>query len=96
MAGACGQTAAYPLDTVRRVLQVQDVKVKRGGTRYDGMLAALTGIARRDGIVGGLYAGLSVNFVKVVPSVAISFVVFEATKQALDEWAGASTAPRRP
>jgi len=94
VAGACGQTAAYPLDTVRRVLQVQDVKVKRGGERYDGMLSALIGIARRDGIVGGLYAGLSVNFVKVVPSVAISFVVFEAVKKRLDEWAGESAAAR--
>ena len=83
-AGACGQTVAYPLDTVRRVLQVQDVKVKHSGVRYGGMLEALVGIGRRDGIVRGLYAGLTVNIVKVIPSVAISFVCFEAVKGALD------------
>ena len=113
-AGACGQTAAYPLDTVRRILQVvnersihsrieripvsrsnrmmassparalqvQDVKVKHGGVRYAGMVDALGGVVRRDG-VRALYAGLGVNILKVVPSVSISFVVFEAARDRL-------------
>ncbi len=87
IAGAAGQTAAYPLDTVRRILQVQDQKgayTSGGVEKYDGMLDALVRLARRDGI-GALYRGLGANYLKVVPSVSVAFVVFEATKKALEE-----------
>mmetsp|Transcript_69620 Transcript_69620/g.115658 ORF Transcript_69620/g.115658 Transcript_69620/m.115658 type:complete len:314 (-) Transcript_69620:234-1175(-) len=90
VAGSLGQTAAYPLDTVRRILQVQDVKVKHAGVRYTGMIDCVVGIIRRDGI-GALYAGLTANYLKVVPAVSISFVVYEACKDALVNSFGVST-----
>ena len=82
IAGTAGQTIAYPLDTVRRILQVQDQKVRGGGEKYTGMVDALVGLARRDGVLA-LYNGLMVNYLKVIPSVSISFLVFETAKEAL-------------
>ena len=85
--GAAGQTAAYPLDTVRRILQVQDQKgayTSGGVEKYNGMFDALVRLARRDGI-GALYRGLGANYLKVVPSVATAFVVFEFSKKSLEE-----------
>ena len=87
IAGAAGQTAAYPLDTVRRILQVQDQKgayTSGGVEKYNGMFDALVRLARRDGI-GALYRGLGANYLKVVPSVATAFVVFEFSKKSLEE-----------
>ena len=87
-AGMVGQTAAYPLDTVRRILQVQDIKVKPGyGDTYDGMIDAIVKLTRRDGFFS-LYRGLFANYLKVIPAVSISFVVFEATKTELERTFG--------
>ena len=84
VAGACAQTVAYPLDTVRRILQVQDtvhaVQTAPRSEAYTGMLDCLVRLVRRDGVLA-LYSGLGANYLKVVPSVGVSFVVFEATKQ---------------
>ena len=83
-AGACGQTVAYPLDTVRRILQVQQVKVKRDGVKYAGMIDCFVGVVKRDGFLA-LYHGLFANYLKVIPSVAISFTVFESVQKQLKE-----------
>jgi solute carrier family 25 phosphate transporter 23/24/25/41 len=82
LAGACGQTIAYPLDTVRRILQVQHVKVKRDGVKYAGMVDCFLGVVKRDGFLA-LYHGLFANYLKVIPSVAISFTVFEYIQKQL-------------
>ena len=83
-----GRPAAYPLDTVRRILQVQDIKVKPGyGDTYDGMIDAIVKLTRRDGFFS-LYRGLFANYLKVIPAVPISFVVFEATKTELERTFG--------
>lgn len=39
-------------------------------------------IVRTEGL-GGLYRGLTPNFMKVIPSVSISYVVYEYLKRAL-------------
>ena len=86
MAGACAQTVAYPLDTVRRILQVQDtvhaVQTAPPTERYTGMLDCLVRLVRRDGVLA-LYSGLWANYLKVVPSVGIAFVVYEQVKGSL-------------
>lgn len=86
LAGACAQTVAYPLDTVRRILQVQDTVhvVQQSGEAYTGMIDCLVRLVRRDGVLT-LYSGLGANYLKVVPSVGISFVVYEASKQWLKD-----------
>jgi len=84
VAGMCGQTVAYPFDTVRRNLQVQSMKVRKGEPLpYKGMIDCFRTIVRRDGVTA-LYSGLWPNYLKCVPSVSISFVTFEHSKRLLD------------
>mmetsp|Transcript_21499 Transcript_21499/g.38624 ORF Transcript_21499/g.38624 Transcript_21499/m.38624 type:complete len:122 (-) Transcript_21499:641-1006(-) len=83
-AGVCGQTVSYPLDTIRRILQVQDLKAEghKDAIRYSGMIDAATRIVRTEG-PGALYRGILPNYIKVIPSVSISFLAFENAKEAL-------------
>lgn len=79
IAGLVSQTASYPLEVVRRRMQV-------GGAVGDGhrLTIAETGrtIFREKG-VRGFWVGLSIGYVKVVPMVAVSFWVYERGKLAL-------------
>lgn len=82
-AGTTGQTVAYPLDVVRRRMQMVGWKdATHGGAAYSGMLDAFRQTLRREG-VGALYKGLVPNSVKVVPSIAIAFVTYEVMKDLL-------------
>ena len=72
LAGTTGQVVAYPLDTIRRRLQVQGF----GGATYQyggSIRAAMAQIVREEG-VQGLYRGLAANLCKVAPAVSLSFV----------------------
>ena len=59
-----------------------DKAIRSAQERYAGMVDCFVRLVRRDG-VGALYSGLTANYLKVVPAVGISFVVFEATKERL-------------
>lgn len=87
VAGVCGQTVAFPLDTVRRILQVQSMsggrKVKEGNPTSRGMIDCMRGIVRRHGLVG-LYHGYAANLLKAAPQVAVSFAAFEKTRELLE------------
>lgn len=94
IAGIVAQTTTYPLDVVRRRMQVEGLKYRQppvalGAPHFpDGKLpqstpAALVAIARREGW-RVLYAGLSINYMKVVPSTAIGFTLYDYLKSALD------------
>lgn len=92
IAGTMGQTVAYPLDVVRRRMQMVGWKdassVITGDGRgkapieYSGMVDAFKKTVRHEG-VGALYKGLVPNSVKVVPSIAIAFVTYEKVKDIL-------------
>ncbi|XP_074269466.1 mitochondrial carrier protein CoAc2 [Silene latifolia] len=79
VAGLLGQTFTYPLDVVRRQMQVERV-YKAGNEK--GTLQILTMIAREQGWKQ-LFSGLSLNYLKVVPSVAIGFTVYDTMKSYL-------------
>lgn len=79
VAGACGQTAAYPLDLLRRRFQMSSLRPE-GGAAYKSTLSGLSAIVREEGVLG-LYKGLLPNFIKVVPSIAIMFTTNELLKQ---------------
>lgn len=79
VAGACGQTAAYPLDLLRRRFQMSSLR-PGGGAAYKSTLSGLSAIVREEGVLG-LYKGLLPNFIKVVPSIAIMFTTNELLKQ---------------
>jgi solute carrier family 25 phosphate transporter 23/24/25/41 len=56
------------------------------GTQYSykgGILSTMRQIVREEG-VRGLYKGMIPNYVKVVPAVSVSFVVFAQMRKVLD------------
>ncbi|CAA7397401.1 unnamed protein product [Spirodela intermedia] len=91
-AGTVGQTVAYPLDVIRRRMQMvgwkdaAPVVASQGGSKasleYSGMVDAFRKTVRHEGF-GALYKGLVPNSVKVVPSIAIAFVTYEVVKDVL-------------
>ncbi|XP_008775917.2 mitochondrial carrier protein CoAc1 [Phoenix dactylifera] len=84
LAGLFGQTLTYPLDVVRRQMQVQNQQSvnQLGAPRITGTLQGLSTIVRTQGW-RQLFAGLSLNYVKVVPSVAIGFTAYDMMKTVL-------------
>lgn len=58
-AGLVGQSASYPLDTIRR--RMQTGRVPRGENTF----ASLCRVLREEGLRRGLYKGLTMNWVKV-------------------------------
>ncbi|GAB2219684.1 hypothetical protein Droror1_Dr00007321 [Drosera rotundifolia] len=76
VAGLLGQTFTYPLDVVRRQMQVQQAS---NANNMKGTLETLIAIAREQGWKQ-LFSGLSLNYLKVVPSVAIGFTVYDTMK----------------
>jgi solute carrier family 25 protein 42 len=76
-AGLLAQSITYPLDVVRRRVQVLG---KTGMSTRE----AIINIARTEG-VRGLYKGLTMNWVKGPLSVAVSFAVNDAIKSRISE-----------
>ncbi|XP_045813551.1 mitochondrial adenine nucleotide transporter ADNT1-like [Trifolium pratense] len=88
-AGTIGQTVAYPLDVIRRRMQMGGwkgaasiVAADGKGLEYTGMVDAFRKTVKYEGF-GALYKGLVPNSVKVVPSIAIAFVSYEMVKDVL-------------
>eukprot|EP00250_Pteridium_aquilinum_P031780 c44251_g1_i1 orf=513-1532(+) len=77
VAGVTGQTIIYPLDVVRRQMQVQLPNSTHQG--YSSTLDGLVTILRTQG-VRQLYSGMSINHIKLVPSVAIGFASYDVLK----------------
>ncbi|XP_029920616.1 calcium-binding mitochondrial carrier protein SCaMC-2-B isoform X2 [Myripristis murdjan] len=72
----CGQLASYPLALVRTRMQAQ--ATQEGGPQMT-MTGLFRHIVRTEGAMG-LYRGLAPNFMKVIPAVSISYVVYEHLK----------------
>ncbi|XP_068653478.1 mitochondrial carrier protein CoAc2-like isoform X1 [Aristolochia californica] len=79
VAGLLGQTLTYPLDVVRRQMQVQALASSIDGGKALGTKESLILIVQRQGWKQ-LFSGLSINYLKVVPSVGIGFTVYDAMK----------------
>uniref|UniRef100_M8AID6 Putative envelope ADP,ATP carrier protein, chloroplastic n=1 Tax=Aegilops tauschii TaxID=37682 RepID=M8AID6_AEGTA len=62
----------YPLDTVRRQMQMK-------GTPYNTIFDAIPGIVERDGLVG-LYRGFVPNALKNLPNSSIKLTAFDTMK----------------
>jgi len=73
LAGAFAQTASYPLDVARRRMQL--------GQFHGGMVEVLVSTYKVDGIVRGLFRGMSINYMRAIPMTAVSFSVYEMMKQ---------------
>lgn len=83
MAGASSQTVAYPLDVVRRRMQLAGAVAD--GHKYSGCISTFVTVYTEDGLRKGLYRGLSINYMRVVPQVAVMFSVYEIIKQVLND-----------
>ncbi|KAL4649279.1 hypothetical protein ACB092_01G004000 [Castanea dentata] len=80
LAGLFGQTFTYPLDVVRRQMQVENLQPSfQGSARYRNTWEGLTTIVHNQGW-RQLFAGLSINYIKIVPSVAIGFTAYDMMK----------------
>jgi len=67
-AGLFAQSVCYPLDTIRRVMQIP-------GSQYTSMYDCCRTIITKDGVVG-MYRGMIPNAVKIVPNNGIRFWVY--------------------
>ncbi|XP_035670650.1 graves disease carrier protein homolog isoform X1 [Branchiostoma floridae] len=81
VAGAIAQTASYPLDVTRRRMQL--AVLTSNAEQFSGCVKTLLAVYRTDGVKHGLYRGISVNYLRVIPQVAMSFCVYEMCKQLL-------------
>ena len=78
-AGLVSQTAAYPLEVIRRRMQV-------GGAVGDGHRLGMAETTRniwREKGWRGFFVGLTIGYMKIVPMAAVSFYVYERGKVAL-------------
>uniref|UniRef100_A0A8C9R0L1 Solute carrier family 25 member 24 n=1 Tax=Scleropages formosus TaxID=113540 RepID=A0A8C9R0L1_SCLFO len=79
ISSTCGQLASYPLALIRTRMQAQ---ASLEGSEQLSMSRLAKKIVEKDGIFG-LYRGILPNFMKVIPAVSISYVVYEYMKTGL-------------
>ncbi|OBT98165.1 mitochondrial thiamine pyrophosphate transporter [Pseudogymnoascus verrucosus] len=78
-ASVFAKTAVFPLDLVRKRLQVQGPTRRQyvvGGLAYRGVGGSMKAIVRREGW-RGLYRGLTVSLVKAAPASAVTMWTYE-------------------
>lgn len=80
IAGLVAQTSSYPLEVIRRRMQVGGLL---NPDKFVGFLETTMDIYRVKGLKG-FYVGLSIGYIKVVPMVAVSFATYERMKRLLD------------
>nr|XP_023014419.1 graves disease carrier protein homolog [Leptinotarsa decemlineata] len=83
LSGAVAQSVSYPLDVTRRRMQLAMMNPETHHFAR-GMFSTLARIYTDHGIVKGLYRGMSINYMRAIPMVAVSFSTYELCKQLLD------------
>uniref|UniRef100_A0A1B6G5B1 Graves disease carrier protein n=1 Tax=Cuerna arida TaxID=1464854 RepID=A0A1B6G5B1_9HEMI len=83
LAGAVAQSFSYPMDVTRRRMQLAMMKPETQKFARMGMVKTLVLIYKDNGMVKGLYRGMSINYIRAIPMVAVSFTTYELMKQAL-------------
>ncbi|KAI5463810.1 mitochondrial carrier domain-containing protein [Mariannaea sp. PMI_226] len=76
VAGLISQTASYPLEVIRRRMQV-------GGAVGDGRrlrIGETAAMIFRERGISGFFIGLTIGYAKVIPMVAVSFYTYERMK----------------
>lgn len=78
--GAFGASIVYPINLLRTRLQAQGTVLHP--PTYTGIWDVAQKTIQKEGY-RGLFKGLTPNLIKVVPSVSITYVVYEYTKKVL-------------
>lgn len=76
VSGLVAQTVSYPLEVIRRRMQV-------GGAVGDGhrlRIAETAGLVFKERGFAGFFVGLTIGYVKVIPLAAVSFYTYERMK----------------
>ncbi|XP_076755389.1 solute carrier family 25 member 16 [Xylocopa sonorina] len=82
IAGAIAQSFSYPLDVTRRRMQLG--MMNHATHKYSfSMWQTIKMIYKENGIMKGLYRGMSINYLRAVPMVSVSFTTYEVMKQIL-------------
>lgn len=79
VAGLVSQTSSYPLEVIRRRMQV-------GGAVGDGhrlRIAETAALIMKERGISGFFVGITIGYVKVVPLAAVSFYCYERLKTLL-------------
>uniref|UniRef100_A0A672R3T2 Calcium-binding mitochondrial carrier protein SCaMC-1 n=1 Tax=Sinocyclocheilus grahami TaxID=75366 RepID=A0A672R3T2_SINGR len=79
ISSTCGQLASYPLALVRTRMQAQ---ASMEGSEQVSMSKLVKKTMQKEGFFG-LYRGILPNFMKVIPAVSISYVVYEYMRSGL-------------
>uniref|UniRef100_A0A8C4EGC0 EF-hand domain-containing protein n=1 Tax=Dicentrarchus labrax TaxID=13489 RepID=A0A8C4EGC0_DICLA len=79
ISSTCGQLASYPLALIRTRMQAQ---ASVAGSEQLPMNLMVKKILEKEGFFG-LYRGILPNFMKVIPAVSISYVVYEYMRSGL-------------
>jgi solute carrier family 25 phosphate transporter 23/24/25/41 len=80
ISGAVSQTVTYPLDVMRRRMQMQGFD---NHPSYSSTWQCTKSIWAIEG-VAGFYKGMIPNYLKVVPSISITFLVYEWMKTCMN------------
>ncbi|KAG0177423.1 hypothetical protein DFQ29_004837 [Apophysomyces sp. BC1021] len=80
LAGSIAQTITYPLDVLRRRMQVTGMASME--YKYTGTWDAIRTMIQKEG-VKSMYKGLIPNYLKVAPAIGVSFVTYEWCKDAM-------------
>lgn len=83
ISGAFAQTVSYPLDVARRKMQLAIMYPPDEQYLFRSCSSTLKYVYVKYGVVNGLYRGLTVNYMKAAPMVAVSFSTYEVMKQFL-------------
>lgn len=83
IAGAVAQSIVYPLDVARRKIQLSTMLCEPHKYTDKSLWEILKTVYDEHGVKNGLYRGITINYLRVVPMTAVSFAVFETMKQLL-------------
>lgn len=89
-AGLVAQSATYPFDIVRRRMQVAGLK-HGDFPQYRNEFHAFSKIAATEGVVQGLFKGLSMNYLKGPIAVAVSFNCNDFLRDRVGRWRAEGT-----
>lgn len=82
--GVMAGLITYPNDTIRRLLQLQGSRGS-GHLQYAGYWDCLKQTVRTGGI-RRLYAGLTINLIRMAPNTAVQFGSYEVLKRWSEQW----------